>query len=109
MLLSEFRTTIPRLEPADAVEAERIIGGSGTAVAARLGLTDSARTDEVRETLASSLAKWRTLSESPLSDRATIEICRVVIRSLEGIASQVGAAPGADRSTADVVAAGSPA
>lgn len=110
VLLSEFRTTIPRLASADAAEAERIIGGSGTAVAARLGLTDSARTDEVREALASSLAKWRTLSESPLSDRATVEICRVVIRSLEGIASQVGAAaPGADRSTADVVAAGSPA
>ena len=39
------------------------------------------------------LAHWRGLAESPLTDRAAVGVCRVVIRSLDQIAADVAAVP----------------
>lgn len=75
------------LSDADAADARVILGGSGTTVTARLGLSDEARDDEVRASLDAALARWRTLVESPLTERRAIVIGQVVLRSLDGIAS----------------------
>ena len=49
------------------------------------------------------------VGESPLGDRATSELCRVVTRSVEGIASELGVAGRSDGTAADIVLAGGPA
>nr|WP_315267663.1 dynamin family protein [Microbacterium lemovicicum] len=127
-LLALLRTGGPTLLPEDAVEAERIIGGAGTASLSRLGLGESARPSDVDDRVRSLLGHWRALSESPLSDRRTVETCHVVIRSLEGVAAQrafdgtsrsdddgpavpesdAGAGGRGDGTPADVVLAGGP-
>ncbi|MBW9111996.1 dynamin family protein [Microbacterium ureisolvens] len=104
-LLSRARSSGLPLSRLDAEEAERIIGGSGPSPAARLGLPETATTAESRVRVDELLARWRTLSESPLAERATVEVARSVIRSLEEVASEL-VAVGAGAS--DVVLAGGP-
>lgn len=84
-LLSAARTTGVGLPPAEAAEAERLIGGDGTSVERRLGLADEAGADEVREAAAAALQRWRALSGSPLLDRAAVEACDVVTRTCEAM------------------------
>ncbi|MFB7894224.1 dynamin family protein [Microbacterium sp. NPDC056044] len=77
--------------PAERIaEAERILGGSGDGAATRVGLGDGVGDDEVRRRVRELLARWRELAESPLTERAAVSLCHVVIRSLE----QVAASPG---------------
>lgn len=106
-LLSRARAGELPLSQADADAAERIIGGAGTSTSARLGLPDTASTAEQRERAEELLATWRTLSQSPLAERATVDVARTVIRSLEEAASElVPAVPAAG--SPDVVLAGGP-
>ncbi|MCR2785027.1 MULTISPECIES: dynamin family protein [unclassified Microbacterium] len=91
-LLAQLRTSVSALQPEDEAEAERIVGGAGDSASARLGLSDLATKADVREATAQRLAHWRMLEQSPLNDRTTTQTCRVVARSLEAIASEVGAA-----------------
>ncbi|WJL94831.1 dynamin family protein [Microbacterium sp. ET2] len=96
-LLSQARASGLPLRASDSAKAERIIGGQGVTPTARLGLDDEAPDETVREEADTQLAYWRSLSQSPLTERAAVEVCRVVIRSLEEIASEVlGPARGAD-------------
>jgi hypothetical protein len=96
-LLSQAKASGLPLRPADASLAERIIGGQGVTATARLGLEDDAPAAAIRDEVDSQLAYWRSLSQSPLTERAAVEVCRVVIRSLEEVASEVlSAAGGAD-------------
>lgn len=105
-LLSRARAAGLPLGKTDARTAERIIGGDGTSAAARLGLDETATPAEQRQRLDELLIHWRTLSQSPLAERATVEAARVVIRSLDEIASEAGSA--VLTGAADVVAAGGP-
>ena len=66
-----------------------IIGGKGTAAHVRLGLPEDADDETMRERVSAKLAHWRALAESPLTERAAAGVCRVVIRSLDEIASDV--------------------
>ena len=50
------------------------------------------------------LDRWRALGQSPLTERSAVEVCRVVTRSLEEIASVLPAVAG----TPHVVLAGGP-
>lgn len=106
-VLSQARVTGLPLPAAEAADAVRIIGGDGTAPAARLALSVGADDAEVRARVALELDRWRATSQSPLTERAAREVCRVVIRSLEEVASEVGGA-GGDGPAADVVLAGGP-
>lgn len=100
-LLSQAKASGLPLRAADATTAERIIGGQGITPTARLGLDDEATDETVRDEVDTQLAYWRSLSQSPLTERAAVEVCRVVIRSLEEIASEaLRAAGGADIDTA---------
>ncbi|AWB95228.1 GTP-binding protein [Agromyces badenianii] len=89
--LSNARTVGLSLPRADAAEAERLIGGSGTSSARRLGLPDGASPDELRTAATDALRRWRGMVGSPLLDRAALEASQVVIRSCEALV--MGVAP----------------
>lgn len=109
-LLAELRTSEPPLSPADAEAAERLVGGAGTAALLRLGLPGDADEDLIRARIADVLTHWHRLADSPVADRATSDLCRSVIRSVEGVASELSGGDGRDGSrVADVVLTSRPA
>lgn len=101
-LISEARAAGLPLSPDRAAAAVRIVGGDGTEVTARLGLPEDADADAISTALTRQLDQWRALSQSPLTERSGVEICRVVIRSLEALASDLGPG-GTDRPLEDIV------
>jgi len=107
-LLARARASGLPLPADDAALAERIIGGKGTPISVRLDLDEGAQTSVLRQRVDEQLVHWRTLAQSPLTERATVEVCRVVIRSLEEMASELGTAVGSDGTSADVDAPGRP-
>lgn len=90
------------LDPAVRAEAERILGGSGVAPWSRLDLDESAGTADIAERAEERLAWWRALANSPLSDRQTGELCRTIIRTIEGVLSQVTGGSRVAAAAADV-------
>ena len=84
-VLSSARTSGLGLRPAEAAEAERLIGGAGASPSRRLGLPDGAGPDELRTAATDALRRWRAMSGSPLLDRAAVEACQVVTRSCEAL------------------------
>ena len=105
-LLAQARTSVLSLKEADRAEAERIAGGSGTSALQRLGLPETATDDEIRNRAAGILAHWHSVAQSPLADRATADLSRVVIRSVEGALTEL--LPQRDLPASDVVLAGGP-
>lgn len=106
-LLARARSFDLPLNATDSAEAEQIIGGSGPSAAARLGLAPTASTGELSARADELLVRWRRLSQSPIASRATVEVARSVIRSLEEVAASVLPLAGG-AGAADVVAAGGP-
>ena len=94
-LLAAARSEGLPLGEGDAADALTIIGARGTPAHVRLGLSETDGFAQQREQAAAKLAHWRRLAQSPLTDRATAGVCRVVIRSLEEIAS--GIEPSGDK------------
>lgn len=107
-LLSEARVSGLPLSADEATEAGRIVGANGTTATARLGVPEDTEAPALSERLKQELDRWRARTQSPLTERAGVEVCRVVIRSLEALASDL-ASRGGDDALADVVLAGSPA
>jgi hypothetical protein len=101
-LLASSRADALPLSPADAAAAQLLLGASGVTPRRRLGLAEEAQAHEVRARTLEALSYWRRLAASPMADREVRMICRVVIRSLDGVASEVGSAR-ALRPPADVV------
>ena len=87
-LLATLRTTGVPLRPELAAEAEGLIGGWGAAPHVRLGLGEDARPDDLADEARRYLLRWRSVAENPLTDRAALEACRVVIRSCEGVLAE---------------------
>ncbi|WP_157002780.1 dynamin family protein [Agromyces laixinhei] len=100
-LLASARSEGLPLTAQDAEDAQTIIGAKGTPTHVRLGMAENATGDSLRDRVDDLLVHWRRLAESPLTDRAAVGACRVVIRSLEEIASEL-------RPAADVVLPGGP-
>jgi hypothetical protein len=92
-LLATLRTTGVALKHQLAAEAERVIGGGGTAAHLRLGLTPEASPDEISTAAHQILHRWRLVSENPLTDRSALDACRVVMRSCEGILAESAGLP----------------
>src|SRR5690606_11640367 len=90
-LLATARSNGLPLADDDAEDAQRIAGAEGTAAYLRLGLEADAKPETLRTELSAKVDHWRRASQSPLADRAAIGVSRVVLRSLEEIASEVGA------------------
>jgi hypothetical protein len=67
------------------VEAQRLIGGEGTNIEARLGFDREPTEAEVQGAIYDALTRWREQSESPLLGSAERDAARVVIRSCEAM------------------------
>jgi Dynamin family len=89
-LLSDLRGRVLRPPKEQAQEAERLIGGDGSAPNQRLGLPPDAGRDELRAVALDRLTAWRRRAESPMSSRAMANAARVVVRSCEGILAGLG-------------------
>ena len=107
-VLSDARSMRLPLSETDAAEAEQIVGSEGTDAHVRLGASPTSDRDALRADVRGKLAHWRTLIESPGLDTAARAVCRIVIRSLEAIASEVGAGGPLRAEAPDVDAAGGP-
>jgi hypothetical protein len=65
----------------------RIIGGSGTAAASRLGLSAERPQDGPRAAFAAA-QRWRRRAEHPLNDPFTSRACRAAVRSAEALVAR---------------------
>ncbi|MCX2933865.1 dynamin-like GTPase family protein [Mycobacterium sp. CVI_P3] len=83
-LLSQLRSRPTTLTDDEMVSLRRIIGGSGTDPASRLGLTAETPDDGPRAAFAAAL-RWRRRSEHPLNDPFTTRACRGAVRSAEAL------------------------
>ena len=68
----------------DRAEMERLLGGSGTTAAERLGVED-----DLRQHALAALWKWRDYAANPLLDPDTAEACRVTARTCEWIVADL--------------------
>jgi hypothetical protein len=93
-LLATARTAGSILSAELTEEAERIVGGSGVDLPHRLGLPDSATEDELRGRALENLRRWRSQAENPLTDRASADVCRIVVRSCEAAVAGIAARSG---------------
>jgi hypothetical protein len=66
-------------------EAERLLGEAGAAMRTRLALPPDAGPDVVQEAALQALGRWQDLAENPMTARAAVDACRVVVRSCEGM------------------------
>lgn len=106
-LLSQLRLGTLDGHDLDLASARRIVGGEGLSAAARLGLAEDADDQLLEDALGRDIDLWRAASNDPVTDHARREVCRVMIRSLEQVASEIRQ-PGAGAAAPDVVPAGSP-
>ncbi len=89
-LLSQLRSRQTTLGEDEMVSLRRIIGGSGTDAASRLGLAPDVADDARRAAFAAS-QRWRRRAEHPLNDPFTTRACRAAVRSAEAIVAQLAA------------------
>ena len=66
-------------------DADRLLGGEGTAATARLGLSESSDTETVREAALAGVREWRQIESDPGLGHAEVTAARTVIRSIEGL------------------------
>ncbi|MFS8096913.1 dynamin family protein [Lentzea alba] len=84
-LLSALRSGAVSLPGPMVAEAERLLGDSGIAPAARLGLAPDALAGEVRHTAFTALRRWQAHAENPMLGRKSADACRVLVRTCEGL------------------------
>ncbi|SBS77804.1 Isoniazid-inductible protein IniC [uncultured Mycobacterium sp.] len=89
-LLSQLRSRPTSLTEDEMVSLRRIIGGSGTDPASRLGLAPEALDDGPRAAFAAA-QRWRRRSEHPLNDPFTTRACRAAVRSAEALVAMYAA------------------
>ncbi|AKK25796.1 dynamin-like GTPase family protein [Mycobacterium sp. EPa45] len=89
-LLSQLRSRPTTLTEDEMVSLRRIIGGSGTDPASRLGLTPETLDDGPRAAFATA-QRWRRRAEHPLNDPFTSRACRAAVRSAEALVAMYAA------------------
>jgi replication fork clamp-binding protein CrfC len=89
-LLSQLRSRPSTLNEDETTSLRRIIGGSGTDAASRLGLQPDAPYDGPRSAFAAA-QRWRRRAEHPLNDPFTTRACRAAVRSAEALVAQYAA------------------
>ncbi|SDZ41717.1 Dynamin family protein [Micromonospora pattaloongensis] len=72
-----------------SAEAVRLIGGNGTALAARLGIDYQASIGELWELGADALGRWQDHSEDPLLNLDQRRAAQVIVRSCEGMLAEL--------------------
>ncbi len=83
-LLGRVSSSRIMLRSDDRAEMERLLGGSGTTAAERLGVED-----DLRQHALTALWKWRDYAANPLLDPDTAEACRVTARTCEWIVADL--------------------
>ena len=83
-LLSQLRSRPTTLTEDEVASLRRIIGGSGTDAASRLGLTAEQPYDGPRAAFAAA-QRWRRRADHPLNDPFTTRACRAAVRSAEAM------------------------
>jgi hypothetical protein len=86
-LLSQLRSRPTTLTEDEMASLRRIIGGSGTAAASRLGLSAERHQDGPRAAFAAA-QRWRRRAEHPLNDPFTSRACRAAVRSAEALVAR---------------------
>ena len=86
-LLSQLRSWPTTLTEDEMASLRRIIGGSGTAAASRLGLSAERPQDGPRAAFAAA-QRWRRRAEHPLNDPFTSRACRAAVRSAEALVAR---------------------
>jgi hypothetical protein len=86
-LLSQLRSRPTTLTEDEMASLRRIIGGSGTAAARRLGLSAERPQDGPRAAFAAA-QRWRRRAEHPLNDPFTSRACRAAVRSAEALVAR---------------------
>jgi hypothetical protein len=86
-LLSQLRSRPTTLTEDEMASLRRIIGGSGTAAASRLGLSAERPQDGPRAAFAAA-QRWRRRAEHPLNDPFTSRACRAAVRSAEALVAR---------------------
>ncbi|MEZ0349188.1 isoniazid-induced dynamin-like GTPase IniC [Mycobacterium sp. pR1184] len=91
-LLSQLSSRPTSLNDEELASLRRIIGGSGTRPASRLGL-DPENTDPGEGPRAAFAAaqRWRRRAEHPLNDPFTTKACRAAVRSAEAMVAEFAA------------------
>ncbi|CRZ16623.1 dynamin-like GTPase family protein [Mycolicibacterium neworleansense] len=86
-LLSLLRSRPTTLNEDEMASLRRIIGGSGTDAASRLGLQPDAPFDGPRSAFAAA-QRWRRRADHPLNDPFTTRACRAAVRSAEALVAE---------------------
>ncbi len=89
-LLSQLRSRSTTLNEDEMASLRRIIGGSGTDAASRLGLQPDAPYDGPRAAFAAA-QRWRRRADHPLNDPFTTRACRAAVRSAEAMVAAYAA------------------
>jgi len=90
-LITTLHTTPPdELPPERLEEAEAILGGSGTHPAERLR-QESRDPAVLRAEAVRAIDEWRRLQSDPVNGEGARNLCRVVLRSLEGVVAELDA------------------
>ncbi|MGH9136053.1 MAG: dynamin family protein [Acidimicrobiales bacterium] len=88
-LLNSLRAGAIDVKPAEVEAMERLLGGAGASIAARLGLPETATADELRAALQTEIARWQRRAENPLSSREVADAARDLVRTCAGIYVQL--------------------
>ena len=89
-LLSQLRSRTTTFSEDEMASLRRIIGGSGTDAASRLGLQPDAPYDGPRAAF-SAAQRWRRRADHPLNDPFTTRACRAAVRSAEAMVADFAA------------------
>lgn len=89
-LLSQLRSRPTTLTDDEMASLRRLIGGSGTDAASRLGLQPEDPYDGPRAAFAAA-QRWRRRAEHPLNDPFTARACRAAVRSAEALVAAYAA------------------
>jgi hypothetical protein len=86
-LLSQLRSRQTTLNEDEMASLRRVIGGSGTDAASRLGLQPDEPYDGPRAAFAAA-QRWRRRADHPLNDPFTTRACRAAVRSAEALVAE---------------------
>ncbi len=89
-LLSQLHSRPTTLNSDEMASLRRVIGGSGTDAASRLGLQPDAPYDGPRAAFAAT-QRWRRRADHPLNDPFTTRACRAAVRSAEALVAEYAA------------------
>jgi hypothetical protein len=84
-LLASLRAGNVDAKPDDLEAMERLVGGEGATVVARLGLAPDADADTIRAAATKELARWQKRAESPMASREAADASRLLVRTCEAI------------------------